>query len=197
MENKRYTTIERIIAKIDNDFNPGDSDWIPRVAAWCIDAMEQLKVTPTVRKRRKLTVRNRFAKSDCDLECTNLKVFDENGCEVDVMLGGQQSRCGNSFTGREDESADGHLDSSVTPSTLDHHLVPNQDESIGSIAVRVNSKDYPARYNVADIVGNYNCVKHYILVDCKTIELDYDANYIVVEYDARKRRHKNEIRARG
>ena len=52
MLNKTNTNVERIIAKIDNDFNPDTSDWIPRVAAWSIDAMSQLKVLSTERKKR-------------------------------------------------------------------------------------------------------------------------------------------------
>ena len=44
MQNKLNTNIERIIAKIDNDFNPDNSDWIPRVGAWTIDAMNMLKI---------------------------------------------------------------------------------------------------------------------------------------------------------
>ena len=39
MLNNVNTSVERIIAKIDNDFNPDGSDWIPRVIAWTIDAM--------------------------------------------------------------------------------------------------------------------------------------------------------------
>lgn len=51
MLNESNTNIERIIAKIDNDFNPDNSDWIPRVAAWCIDAMSQIDVLPTEKYR--------------------------------------------------------------------------------------------------------------------------------------------------
>ena len=44
MANNKTITIEHIIAKLDNDFNPDNSDWIPRVPAWCVDAMNELKV---------------------------------------------------------------------------------------------------------------------------------------------------------
>lgn len=37
-------------SKIDNDFNPDNSDWIARVPAWCFDAMSQLKVLRTTYK---------------------------------------------------------------------------------------------------------------------------------------------------
>ena len=37
--NNSKITVEHIIANIDNDFNPDNNDWIPRVAAWCNDAV--------------------------------------------------------------------------------------------------------------------------------------------------------------
>ena len=39
MQTNPNTNIEHIIAKIDNDFNIDHSDWIPRVAAWAIEAL--------------------------------------------------------------------------------------------------------------------------------------------------------------
>ena len=46
MKTKRLLSLERIIGKIDNDFNIDNSDWIPRAGAWIIDALSQLKVLP-------------------------------------------------------------------------------------------------------------------------------------------------------
>ena len=63
--NNSKITVEHIIAKIDNDFNPDNSDWIPRVAAWCTDAMNQLKVLNKVDKAISYKVVNRIAKSPC------------------------------------------------------------------------------------------------------------------------------------
>lgn len=79
--NNSKITIEHIIAKIDNDFNPDNSDWIPRVAAWCTDAMSQLKVLNTVEKAVKYNVKDRIVKSNCCFD-NIIKVLDENGCEV-------------------------------------------------------------------------------------------------------------------
>ena len=42
MMNKEVLPIEGIIARLDNDFNIMTSDYIPRVAAWCIDAMNEM-----------------------------------------------------------------------------------------------------------------------------------------------------------
>ena len=61
MKIKNRLPLQRLIGKIDNDFNISESDWIPRVAAWTIDALSQMQVLPMERKRRKLEVSNRIA----------------------------------------------------------------------------------------------------------------------------------------
>ena len=53
-------SIEQIIAKIDNDFNPDNTDWIPRVAAWVSDALSQMNVLLTKRKRIKIPITNKI-----------------------------------------------------------------------------------------------------------------------------------------
>ena len=52
MKIKNQLPLERLIGKIDNDFNISESDWIPRVAAWSIDALAHMKVLPMEKKRR-------------------------------------------------------------------------------------------------------------------------------------------------
>ena len=74
--------LQRLIGKIDNDFNISESDWIPRVAAWTIDALSQMKVLPMEKKRRTLEVSERIAQFPCELNATELKVFDSNGNEI-------------------------------------------------------------------------------------------------------------------
>lgn len=82
MKLKNQLPLERLIAKIDNDFNISESDWIPRVAAWTIDALSQMQVLPMERKRRKLEVSDRIAQFPCEMNATELKVFDKYGNEV-------------------------------------------------------------------------------------------------------------------
>lgn len=82
MKTKNQLPLQRLIAKIDNDFNISESDWIPRVAAWTIDALSQMQVLPMERKRRKLEVSERIAQFPCDINVTELKVYDKNGCEI-------------------------------------------------------------------------------------------------------------------
>ena len=72
----------RIVGKVDNDFNLSESDWIPRAAAWIIDALSQMKCLPTELKTRKVEVSGRIAIFPCQLDTSELKVYDHNGCEI-------------------------------------------------------------------------------------------------------------------
>lgn len=74
--------LQRIIGKVDNDFNIDDSDWIPRVGAWVIDALSQLKVLPMQRKRRKLDVVDKIAIFPCVINTKDIHVYDMNGCKI-------------------------------------------------------------------------------------------------------------------
>ena len=75
-------TLQRLIGKVDNDFNISESDWIPRVAAWTIDALSQMKVLPMERKRRTLEVSDRIAQFPCTINAEEISVYDSNGCEI-------------------------------------------------------------------------------------------------------------------
>ena len=106
MANNRTTTIERIIAKLDNDFNPDNSDWIPRVSAWVYDALNQLKCLRKQYKCRRLEVHNRIAISPCCPD-DSVRVFDKYGCEIKMM---NDARCGsNCEEGRCNPSSTGGL----------------------------------------------------------------------------------------
>ena len=73
------TNIERIIAKIDNDFNPDNSDWIPRVGVWTLEVMGQLNILNTERAKVQLPVKERIAISACPIANANIKVYDNKG----------------------------------------------------------------------------------------------------------------------
>ena len=182
--NKNYTTVERIIAKIDNDFNPNNSDWIPRVPAWCIDAMQQLDVVSTKKVKKKLTVKDGVARSACCLRGLDLTVYDKNGCVIKNSENASSSCCGgnHSFTG-EDTKNNTFAHIPVTPQTVDLEKSLNE-ETVAVIAQRINSKDYPARYNVKEIYKTYDGKeKSYTISGDFTIELNFDADYIFIEYD--------------
>lgn len=96
MKIKNRLSLQRLIGKIDNDFNISESDWIPRVAAWTIDALSQMNVLPMERKRRTLEVSNRIAQFPCQLNATDIKVFDKNGCEIPSIDDINSCSCGRS-----------------------------------------------------------------------------------------------------
>lgn len=99
MKIKNQLPLERLIGKIDNDFNISESDWIPRVAAWTIDALSQMQILPMERKRRKLEVNNKIAQFPCTLNAKELRVYDSNGCEIKEY--DRHNSCGCKITPQE------------------------------------------------------------------------------------------------
>ena len=200
---KEYTTVDRIIAKIDNDFNPNNSDWIPRVGAWIHDALMQLDCFVTEEVKKKLTVKNRIARSACELG-ENIKLYDCNGCEI-IKL--DSSGCG--CNGIEDMSLNEDVteksnndevesgvdrnyyfkgEKVVTPRTVTER-VNNVDETIGNVAFHENVPiPYPPRYNVIEIKrpGGNGCKHGYVRINSTTFELNFDTDYIIVKYNAPK-----------
>lgn len=105
MKIKNQLPLERLIGKIDNDFNISESDWIPRVAAWTIDALSQMQILPMERKRRKLEVNNKIAQFPCTLNAKELRVYDSNGCEIKELNKYNSCDCPNSSNGTSQEIA--------------------------------------------------------------------------------------------
>ena len=105
MKIKNRLPLQRLIGKIDNDFNISESDWIPRVAAWTIDALSQMQVLPMERKRRKLEVSNRIAQFPCQINAEELKVFDKSGREIPELNGEKFCDCSNSRNSTPQEIA--------------------------------------------------------------------------------------------
>lgn len=150
--NKKYTTIERVLGKIDNDFNPDTSDWIPRCAAWCIDAMQQLKVLRTEVRRRQLEVTNRLAHHPCDISNGDIRVFDERGCEIPRLR--RDSACCSPL------STGGEL-----------HIQMTDPETVGRITNITNPV----------ITVNTATNRGYVVTNNGIIQLNFDADVIFVE----------------
>ena len=151
MKLKRQCTVERLVGKIDNDFNISESDWIPRVAAWVIDALSQMKCLPMERKKRKLKVNNRIAIFPCTLNTTDIKVYDSHGCEIPELNSGECGCYAASFsTGGRDEIA-------IIDNTNNTGVNFMQVATINSVAG-----------------------KNFVL-DGDRIELNFDTDYITVE----------------
>lgn len=181
MKMKNQLEIGRLIGKIDNDFNISESDWIPRVAAWCIDALSQMKILPMEKKKRKLEISNRIANFPCMLNSKELKVYDSNGCEID-NIENNQNTCGcstnNSF-GSTSDLSNGTSDSEVT--TIENNYPDyNNDYYAGQIAIIDTTNKSGVNFmKVGNIVGG-NKSKNFV-ISGNNIELNFDADYITVE----------------
>lgn len=151
MKIKNQLSLERLIAKIDNDFNISESDWIPRVAAWTIDALSQMKVLPMERKRRKLEVNNRIAQFPCTINAKELRVYDKNGIEIPEL--NKDTSCGCSS------------------------FKKNSPQEIAFIDT--TNKSGVNFMQVGQIVGN--CGNRNFVLDCNNIELNFDTDEIEVE----------------
>ena len=146
-----YTTVDRIIAKIDNDFNPNNSDWIPRVGAWVHDALMQLDCFVTEEVKKKLTVKDRIARSDCELG-ENIKLYDSNGCEIKELDDNNTGSCCNG--NKTSISSKGVCQ--ITPDTVAKEIDSNKHE-VEAIAFHENvSVPYPPRYNVVHYKNSYS-----------------------------------------
>lgn len=175
---KEYTTVDRIIAKIDNDFNPNNSDWIPRVGAWIHDALMQLDCVPTEEVKKKITVKNRIGISDCELG-ENIKVYNKNGCELVNLSNSKHCGC-------ESSSHFSKGDMEFTPQTITTEIT-NENETVENVAFGINSKTgLPPRYNVAEIKKLPIQDNGYVRINNKTFELNFDTDCIFVKYNAPK-----------
>ena len=159
MKVKRLISIQRLVGKVDNDFNIPESDWIPRVAAWTIDALSQLKVLPMEKKRRTLEVSERIALFPCEITASELRVFDKYGNEI---ANGAESKCGNN------KSSCNKCTNSSTG---------GQYETIGVTNTKADSW---ATSTILDKV-QVNPEGHMYYLEGNSIELNFDTDCIVVE----------------
>ena len=143
--------LQRLIGKIDNDFNISESDWIPRVAAWVIDALSQMKVLPMEKKRRELEVSDKIAQFPCELNATELKVFDSNGNEIPGYDGDKYCGC-----------------NKLTISSMGEQIAITD----------TNSKNGWETVQVANVVNPSG--RNFVL-DGNNIELNFDTDKIEVE----------------
>ena len=200
MLNNVNTSVERIIAKIDNDFNPDGSDWIPRVAAWTIDAMSQLNVLQTVTKRRRLAVKNRLAHSACPISTKGLKIYDKNGCEINELKAGENSCTNGSPTGERQDKC-GYYNEPTERIDPDEVIYPqcgcdassrvsvvdtgySGKDTYGSIAIQENNPERVMCHSVHEQTytnPRRGCTDHnYVLTCDNIIELNFDTDYIEI-----------------
>lgn len=156
MKVKNHIDVSRLIGKIDNDFNISESDWIPRVAAWCIDALGQMKCLPYEKKCRKLEVKDREAYYPCPINMKEIKVFDSRGCEVEPAKEDCCHKC-NSELGANSSQ------------------VSNSEIAI----IDVTNKSGVNFMEVAQILQG-NAGRNFV-IQGQCIDLNFDTDYITVE----------------
>ena len=171
-------SIEQIIAKIDNDFNPDNTDWIPRVAAWVSDALSQMNVLLTKRKRIKIPITNKIGISPYNL--TNAVIYDCCGNRIPEATAGSGDCSCSSSTGEGEQSETTEPSGATTT-----EITNNEDANEASdhvVSEQINGQ-YPARYNVYEY---YLCCKephNYVLIDNNKIELNFNTNCVQAEFD--------------
>lgn len=151
MKLKKQVTLSRLIGKVDNDFNISESDWIPRVGAWVTDALSQMKCLPMERKKRVLEVSNRIANFPCELNATELKVFDSRGCEIPELNANKECRCSD-------------LGNAKPTSEI---AIFDSTNKTGVNAM-----------NIASVIGS--ACRNFVIAG-NNIELNFDTDYITVE----------------
>ena len=162
MKIKNQVNIGRLIGKIDNDFNLSESDWIPRVAAWTIDALSQMNCLPMEKKKRTLEVSNRIANFPCKLNAKEIKVFTENGCEVEpISKAGCSCGTGAIQIARFDQDNNKYYE--------------GYDEETGEV-VSQTTVNYPKIQTVG--------VGRNFVIQNNNIELNFDTDKIIVDSNA-------------
>lgn len=154
MKVKRLISMQRLVGKVDNDFNISESDWIPRVAAWVIDALSQLKVLPMEKKRRELEVSERIALFPCEITAHELKVYDKYGNEIPNNI--------------NDKCCDVRYNKSSTG---------GQEQTIG--VTDPTAKDSAAATILGKVVPSV--LRHTFYLQGNNIELNFDTDKIIVE----------------
>lgn len=175
MQTPTNTNVERIIAKIDNDFNPDNSDWIPRVAAWTIDVLNMLDVNTTKKVRHKLPVNNRIVKTKCCLNPGSFKIIGQCGRTLKEVT-------------KEEDYTDSPSTGEVTQINDDIHTTGitingNSGKVPGmTIHMTSNSKDYKERLSkVIEVETGSNKEQGYYVVDHHTLEMVNDCDYVIIE----------------
>lgn len=172
MQTPTNTNVERIIAKIDNDFNPDNSDWIPRVAAWTIDVLNMLDVNTTKKVRHKLPVNNRIVKTRLCLSRGNFKLIGQCGRTLKEVT-------------KEEDYTDSPSTGELSQINDDIHttgIVFGNNSTDVTIQMTSNSKDFNKRRDTVITLKNNNVKEQgYYFVDCHTLEMVNDCDYVIIE----------------
>lgn len=153
MQLNNQLPLQRLIGKIDNDFNIDNSDWIPRVGAWVTDALSQMKLLPMEYVTEDIEVNDRIADLPCMINTKGIEVFDKNGCPINNANEIKKCSCG------------GNSGSSSTG---------------GYIGVDVNDyHNYNNHTTIVKVVNPNN--RNFVISNDKQIELNFDTDSITIK----------------
>ena len=160
MQINQNTTIEHIIAKIDNDFNIDHSDWVPRVAAWTIEALSILKCTKTEEISKEIKIKDKIGYLECNIDFNTVKMYDENGCEINNIKEVKQCGC--------------------IPSTGNlKQTVIGRDEQV---AIPVDVKNPLGDYVTTSRRKSTQILRYYIPLSNNQFELNFNTDFVTIKY---------------
>lgn len=161
MTNKKYAHIEQIIAKIDNDFNLDQTDYVPRIAAWVIEALSILKCTKFEYTTKKIEIKNRIGYLPTDVDFDTVKIYCKKGCEISNINDEIGCRC-----------------NPVLWEVIDNKTVGRDEQ----IAIPDNSSYPVEEYTVVSKAKPAIKLSYYVAIDKNKFELNFDTDYVFIKY---------------
>lgn len=156
----KYTSIGKLIAKLDNDFGIDNSDWIPRLSEWAIAAMADLGIYEN--KEMKIVpipVEERIVPFPCDLS-KFIGLFSSKGCLITRYNPISHAHQSNYAT---------HVDISHIKRTVIY------DEEGNVIQRRMDTEAIPLCNTACDYI-------HYIPISGRAVELTRDDHKVWLMY---------------
>lgn len=158
MMNNQNISIEQVIAKLDNDFNLDNSDWIPRISAWVIEVLHMLKCTKKEIKTKKIKVVDKIGCIPVEIDFDKVKMYDENGCKINNME--DDLRCCKTTIGRGEQIAipidpTDALTDYVTTNKLRTRFKTNRGY------IKLNNKQFELNFNTDFVTIKYESIKTY------------------------------------
>lgn len=158
MMNNQSISIEQIIAKLDNDFNLDNSDWIPRIAAWTIEVLSILKCTKKEIKTEVVVISDKIGTLPNDIDFRVAKLYDENGCEIKNIEDDLKCCRGFNPVGRDEQ-----------------------------IAIPIDPTDSLTDYvTTSRLRPKFKCNRGYIILNNRQFELNFNTDKVTVKYKAIK-----------
>lgn len=144
--------------------------------------MNIIKVLPKHKVRKVLEVNNRIAINDCPIIEDELKIFDENGCEIDhIDSAYKHCKGGMSIHPSTGEQIKSYNHNGSTTKELINTGFPSYTSDH---ALYLNDKDIRNRHVIypGTKTSNINSYcKNYVIVCENKIELNFDTSFITIE----------------